>query len=186
MAISHVIGIDDAPFVRGSRSDVRIVGAVFAGPRLEGVLSTSVRRDGTNATVRIIAMIAESQFEAHLQLVMLQGIAVAGFNVIDVPGLNRALGIPVLVIARRAPDLPAIRDALLTRVRGGVRKWKLIEALGPMEPLHNVYIQRVGLTSEEAGEVIARFTTMGSIPEPVRAAHLIAGGIATGRSRGRA
>ena len=48
--ISHVIGFDGAAFARTHRGDVLIVGAVFAGTRLEGVLSGKVRRDGVNAT----------------------------------------------------------------------------------------------------------------------------------------
>ena len=52
--ISHVIGFDDAPFAPDFRGDVALVGAVFAGPRLEGVLRGRVRRDGVNST-RVIA-----------------------------------------------------------------------------------------------------------------------------------
>jgi len=48
-----------------------------------------------------------------------------------------------------------------------------------------VYVQRVGLTPEQADRVIRRFAVHSSIPEPLRAAHLIAGGLATGQSRAR-
>jgi len=40
--ISRVIGFDDAPVERAHRGDALIVGAVFAGTRLEGVLSGKV------------------------------------------------------------------------------------------------------------------------------------------------
>lgn len=50
MAIQHVIGFDDAPFDRLRRGDVPVVGAVFCGSRLEGVVLGRVRRDGANAT----------------------------------------------------------------------------------------------------------------------------------------
>ena len=46
-------------------------------------------------------------------------------------------------------------------------------------------IQRVGLGFDEARDVIRCTTIYGHIPEPLRHAHLIAGGIATGQSRGR-
>jgi uncharacterized protein len=183
--ISHIVGFDDAPFARSHRGNVLVVGAVHSGARLEGVLSGRVRRDGANATRTLISMLAGSKFRAHLQLVMLQGIALAGFNVVDVPRLSRELSLPVLVVARRMPDHAAVREALLTRVPGGARKWRLIESLSPMEPLAGVYVQRVGISAREAEEVIRRTAVHGRIPEPLRTAHLIAGGIGTGQSRGR-
>jgi uncharacterized protein len=144
-----------------------------------------VRRDGTNATRRLAEMLGGSKFAPQLRLVLLQGIALAGFNVVDVPALAADLGLPVLVVARREPRLPLIRDALLSRVPGGARKWRLIERLGPMEPLAGVWVQRVGLSLGDAAAVLARYTLHGSIPEPLRVAHLIAGGLGAGESRGR-
>src|SRR6185295_11232291 len=119
---SHVIGVDDAPFERDHRGRVLVVCTAFAGLRLEGVLSAHVRRDGADATRAIAARVESSRYAAHSKLIMFQGIALAGFNVIDIHGLHEALGIPVLVVARRAPRLDAIRAALLSRVRGGAKK----------------------------------------------------------------
>jgi hypothetical protein len=164
---------------------VTVVGAVFSGLRFDGVLAGRVRRDGANATRVLARLVAESKFARQLQLVMLQGIALAGFNVVDVVALHDALGIPVLVVARRAPRLPLIRHALLERVRGGRRKWALIERLGPMEPVADVHVQRVGLSLHDAERVVRRLAVHGNVPEPLRTAHLIAGGITTGQSRGR-
>ena len=42
-AISHVVGFDDAPFPPHHRGDVLVVGAVYAGTALHGVLSAKVR-----------------------------------------------------------------------------------------------------------------------------------------------
>lgn len=182
---SHVVGFDDAPFAREHRGDVPVVGAVFCGLRLEGVLRGRVRRDGSNAARALAALVTESKFAPQLQLVLLQGIALAGFNVVDVEELHRRTGLPVLVVARRAPRLPAIRAALLGRVPGGARKWALIERLGPMEPVAGVHVQRVALTHAEAAAIVRRLAVHGHVPEPLRAAHLIAGALATGQSRGR-
>lgn len=185
MPYSHIVGFDDAPFVRSHRGDVLVVGAVYSGARLEGVLTGHVRRDGANATRALVSLIRGSKFAGHLQLIMLQGIALAGFNVVDVRSLSQTLSLPVLVVARREPNLAAIRQALLNRVRGGARKWKLIEQAGAMEPVAGVYVQRVGISAQEAAEVIGRTAVNGRVPEPLRTAHLIAGGIGAGESRGR-
>jgi len=182
----HAIGIDDAPFERAHRGDVAIVGAVYAGERLEAVVSSKVRRDGANATDRIADMVMASRFRDQLGAVILQGIALAGFNVVDLRALNQRLGRPVLVVARKQPDLEAIRRALLDHVPGGRRKWRLIEQAGPMEPAGEVWIQRAGLDRAQAHHLLDRHTRHGHLPEPIRTAHLIAAGTTTGESRHRA
>lgn len=182
----HVIAFDDAPFAREHRGNVLLVGAVFAGLRLEGVVTGAVRRDGRNATRVIASLIAKSRFRQQLHAVLLQGIAVAGFNVVDLAALHREVALPVLVVARRKPDLTAIRRALLDHVRGGARKWRLIEQAGPMEQIGSLWVQRTGISSQAAEKLLARLTAHGRLPEPIRAAHLIAGGLGTGESRHRA
>jgi hypothetical protein len=186
MKYSHVIGFDDAPFERAHRGDVLVVGAVYSGARLEGVLSGKVRRDGANATRVLIELVRQSKFRAHVQAVLLQGIAFAGFNVVDVHALHAALNVPVIVVARRKPNLRAIHAALLHHVRGGARKWSLIEAAGAMEPCAGVYVQRAGISFAETRNLIERCARSGALPEPLRTAHLIAGGVTTGESRHRA
>lgn len=184
-AITNVVGFDDAPFERAHRGNVLLIGAVVSGTRLDGVLSTRVRRDGRNSTERMIEIIRASQFRDHIRAVLLQGIAVAGFNVVDVYALHDALQLPVIAVARRQPNFPAIRRAL-SNIPGGERKWRLIERLGPMDPARGVFVQRVGIELPETKALLKATTLHGNLPEPLRLAHLIAGGVTTGTSRGRA
>jgi endonuclease V-like protein UPF0215 family len=208
----NVIGFDDGPFPREHRGDVWLVGAVCSRTRLDGVVSGRVRRDGADSTAAMTRLLRASPFAAHVRAVLLQGIAVGGFNVVDIQALARDLGVPVLVVMRRRPDLVAVRRALFSdsptarpRVRGAARKWSLIEHAGPIEPLGEsrraskraallglrsgeaprLWIQRVGMSLETAREVVQATTLHGNVPEPLRLAHLIAGGAATGCSRGR-
>jgi len=206
----NVIGFDDGPFPRAHRGDVLLVGAVCAGTRLDGVISGKIRRDGADATRRMVDLVQRSQFRGHVRAVLLQGIAVGGFNVVDVHELSTALGLPVVVIMRRPPDLDSIRRALFSddpplrpRVRGARRKWRLIQQAGAVEALggdprslprptglgdrpQSLCVQRVGLSLEAVRRLVECTTLHGHVPEPLRLAHLIAGGIGTGRSRGRA
>ena len=116
---------------------------------------------------------------------LLQGIALAGFNVTDIHRLARQTALPVLVVARRLPKLDRIEAALLGRVPGGREKWRLIQAAGEMEACGGVYVQRAGLSLEEAGGALKALTAEGRLPEPLRVAHLIAGGIGRGHSAGQ-
>jgi hypothetical protein len=185
--ITNVIGFDDGPFDKHRRGgrDVLLVGAVFARTRLDGVVTGRVRRDGRNATLRMVELIRSSQFEKYVHAVLLGGIAVAGFNVVDIHALHAALGRPVVVVARRLPRYAKIREAL-GRVQGGDRKWALIQAAGPMEPVRGIYVQRAGISLADTSAMLEATTLHGKLPEPVRAAHLIAGGVVSGKSRGRA
>jgi endonuclease V-like protein UPF0215 family len=183
---SHVVGFDDAPFERDHRGDVLVVGAIFSGVRLEGIVSTRVRRDGANAAARLAACLRNSKFLPQLQAILLQGIAFGGFNVVDLRALHRRTGLPVVVVARRRPDLTAIRAALLEHVPGGERKWRLIEAVGPMEAAAGLYVQCAGIESTEVETLMTRLQLHGRLPEPLRVAHLVAGGVTTGESRHRA
>jgi endonuclease V-like protein UPF0215 family len=183
--LSHVIGFDDAPFHQEHRGDVPLVGAVFSHARLEGVLIDKVRRDGANATACIERMISQSRYGPQLQAILLQGIAVAGFNVVDIHALHQRLHLPVIVVSRKLPDMEAIRDALLNNVPGGRRKWRLIEQAGPMELVANVYIQHVGISPGKAGVLIRSSAKNSHIPEPLRTAHLIAAGLVNSNSRQR-
>jgi endonuclease V-like protein UPF0215 family len=206
----NVIGFDDGPFPREHRGDVLLVGVVCSATRIDGVVSGRIRRDGADSTRRMVELVRASQFGTHIQAIMLQGIAVGGFNVVDIHGLHKALRVPVLIVVRRPPDMAAVHRALFSdapaarpRVPGAARKWRLIEQAGTLEPIGpsrrslkrasglttsgpKLWIQRAGLTVEEARRVIQATTLHGNIPEPLRVAHLIAGGITTGKSRGRA
>lgn len=179
----HAIGFDDVPFDRTWRGDVRVVGAVYAGHTLHGVVSGRVRRDGRNSTGEL-ARLTDLAGE-QVRLILLQGIALAGFNVVDIHALHAATGRPVLVVARRRPRLDAVRSALLSHVPGGARKWRLIQAAGEMEPCASVWVQRAGLGVEDAETALRTLTVTGRIPEPLRSAHLIAGGVTRGSSRGQ-
>ncbi len=184
--LSNVIGFDDAPFERAHRGDVGLVGVIFTRTRLDGVIAGKVRRDGRNAAGQMASLLLGSPFHAHVRAVLLQGITVAGFNVVDVRELADRVERPVLVVARKSPDLKIVRQTLRRSVPGWERKWRLIQQAGPMEPMRGVWVQRVGLSPAQAAGLLEELTIHGKLPEPLRVAHLVAGGLGRGVSKGRA
>jgi endonuclease V-like protein UPF0215 family len=182
---SYVVGFDDAPFERSHRGDVPVIGAVFNNRRLEGVIMGKVRRDGANATENIARSIERSRFARSVQAVLLQGITFAGFNVVDLATLSERLGLPVVAVTRRKPDLAKIQRALLGSVPGGRRKWRLIERLAPARKHGGVYVQHAGIDWDRAAALVDRFAFNSHLPEPLRTAHLVAGALALGESRHR-
>ena len=181
--LSNVIGFDDAPHVRGSAGRVGLIGCVCSGPRLDIVLRDTIEKDGDDAT-SVMKRLASDVDLSHVRGVMLQGITFAGFNVIDIHRLSTELDMPVLVVTRRKPRLELVFKAVMA-VPDWQAKRALMEAAGEPEACGGVYVQRAGLSHAEAERMLERTTQHGIIPEPLRLAHLIAGGTTTGKSRGR-
>lgn len=182
---ARVLGVDDAPFTVGSRRDVLVVGAVYSGAMFEGLLSTKIRQDGRNATDRLVRMIGASKFLQQLHLVMLDGLTLGGFNVVDLPLLASELSLPCVSVMRRRPDLSAIQAAL-GRLPGSARRWRLIQRAGTLHRAGSLWFQVAGATPEAAAQVIDANVHHGKYPECLRAAHLIGSGVVCGESGKRA
>lgn len=182
--LSNVIGFDDAPFTRGSTGRVSLIGCVCSGPRLDIVVRDTVERDGEDAT-DVMARVVRDKELTHVRAVMMVGITVAGFNVVDINRLSESLDMPVLVVTRKRPRLELIFKAVMA-MPDWEKKRGLMEAAGVPEACGDLFVQRAGLTMIETERMLANTTQHGVIPEPLRLAHIIAGGTTTGKSRGRA
>ena len=181
----RVIGIDDAPFNKFKKGKVIIVGTIFRGGSwLDGVLSTKVKIDGTNATDKLINMINKYKFMPQLQCIILDGIALGGFNIVDINKLNQKTKLPVMVVIRKYPDFKKIKAALQKLKKSS--KYKLIEKAGEVHKIQKIYIQLAGIPLEDAKKILKITCTRSLLPEPIRTAHLIAAGIVKGESKGDA
>ena len=181
----RILGVDDGPFKENGNSRVLVVGAVYRGRLFDGLISTRIVRDGYNSTERLCKMITGSKFHQQLHAVMLDGIALGGFNVIDILKLNKRTHLPIIVVSRRKPDLNAVKNALGKLPRSEYR-WKLIKRAGPIHKAGSVWFQVSGASVQWAAKLIASAASRSNIPEPIRAAHLIAGGLINGESGRRA
>lgn len=181
----RIIGVDDGPFNKFKDKEVLIVGTLFRGGNfMDGVLSTKAKVDGTDSTDKIAQMINKSKFKPQIRAIFLNGIAVGGFNVIDVKKLNKKTKRPVIVVIRSYPDLKKI-FSVLDKLDMKKQK-KIIEDLPKPTKVGKIYIQHIGTTLENAKEMLKITCTHSFIPEPIRVAHLIAAGIVKGESKGRA
>ncbi len=181
----RVLGIDDGPFDKFNDSEALVVGTVYRGGSfIDGVLSCKVKVDGNDSTEKIAVMVNNSKFRPQIQAILLDGVAVAGFNVIDVKELNEKTDIPVIIVMRNYPEIEKMKDALVNL--GYKEKLRLIESAGEIHKLDEIFIQYIGLSLKEAEEIIDITSTHSLIPEPLRVAHLIARGVISGESKGKA
>jgi len=181
----RILGIDDSPFRKFTSGNVLVIGTVFRGGiLLDGVLTTKVAIDGSNSTKKLIEMVNKSKFKPQLRCIMLNGIALGGFNVINIGELNKKTKIPVIVVIRKYPDFKKIEETLKRINKHS--KYSLIQKAGPVEKAGQIYIQTKGISFEKAKQILKLTCTRSLIPEPIRVAHLIAGGVVTGESKGKA
>ncbi len=181
----RVIGIDDASFDKFKDKNVLILGTIYrGGDFMEGLVSCHVKKDGNEATDKIIRMINNTKFKPQLQYILLDGIAVAGFNVIDVNKLSSKTGLPVIVVIRNYPNFKEIIGAL-NKLKMNT-KIKLIENAGNVQKIGKIYTQLVNTNKKEAEDLFNILCKRSFIPEPIRVAHIIGSGIVKGESHGRA
>ena len=181
----RVIGIDDGPFNKFKDKEVLVIGTLYRGGHfIDGVLSTKAKVDGRDSTEKIARMINKSKFKQQIRAIFLNGIAVGGFNVIDLFELNKKTNIPVIVVIRNFPDYTKIYSAL-DNLKMAKQK-KLIEQLPEPTKVNKIYIQHIGISLEKAKDMLRITCTHSFIPEPIRVAHLIGAGLVKGESRGRA
>lgn len=181
----RAIGFDDAPFARGWRGDVPLAGVVCAGTRLEGLVWGRLRRDGWNATDAVARLLLAGKFLPQLHLVLLDGIAFGGLNVVDLEALAARLARPCVAVMRREPDLAAMERAI-RRLPGAERRLALLRRAGPLHR-HGPFVFQVrGADPADTGPALERLTDRGAVPEALRLAHLVGSAVVRGESGRRA
>lgn len=180
----RVLGVDDGVFIPHSRGLAPVVGVVFRGGYwLDGVMSTKVRIDGFDATDKVASMVTSSAHHRQLRVIMLDGVTLAGFNVVDLKRLNAETELPVIAVTRDRPDLEDIRKAL-KNLPQPQKRWKALLNAGPIFEVstrnsrERVYIEICGLLEEDARKIVKLTSTRSSVPEALRVAHLVASGLA--------
>ena len=179
----RVLGVDDGVFIPHSKGLVDVVGVVFRGGYwLDGVMRTEVEVDGLDGTEKIASMIIESPHYKQLRIIMLSGITLAGFNVVDIKELYNKTGLPVIAITRDMPNMKEIEQAI-ERLPEKEKRWRAIQNAGEMinvrtrEEEEPIYMQTAGIEREDAEKIVKITSTRSNIPEPLRVAHIIASGL---------
>jgi hypothetical protein len=154
------------------------------GDLVEGVAIDRFPVDGEDPAAHLGRWIGGLRSAAALHGVLLGGVTIAGLGVIDLPWLAQALGLPVMVVNRQEPRNDLLEQALEA---AGLAARIAVLRRTPAAWRHEsgVWVACAGAERELAAALIAESRSKSRMPEPLRLAHLIAGAIATGESRGR-
>ena len=191
---ARIIAITSGPIARKSRekklmADTLIVGVIGRRSVIEGVLSCYIECDGNDATRKIIRMISRSRFKEQIKIIALNGIALAGLNMVDVDLIEKKLKVDAIIITRDNPRplklLAAIEayknESTNRKINVDVdEKRLLVEKANARKVFHEqgLYIQ----TKNEIGNVRSSIV---QCFELLRLSHMIARGVKTGESKGR-
>ncbi len=171
-----ILAIDDCKSSR-KRRRVPIVGVIFRGSFfIEDALKGWLTRDGMDATEAIIRLHNSSSHRHQIQLIMLHGTVMAGFNIVDMKNLNETLGKPVIAVTEKKPDFQMVSRAL-RNLPNYTERIKIVEKNGEFEEFKTiygkVYVNYSGLDSKVVQRTIWSLSKHSKIPEPLRVAHIL-------------
>jgi hypothetical protein len=166
------VGRDDT----GARST--LCGALVRADRqFDGLVYGSCTVGGTDATDAILTLFSELDRE-DVRYLVVAGVAIAWFNVVDLRRLHDELGVPVLDVTFEAST--GLESALREQFSGDDLAARLDTLRTQPDRFavelddHTVFVRAVGISDERAARVVRGFTHAGGRPEPVRVARLCA------------
>ncbi len=177
----RIAAITTGPIKRTGRPAKSLLVCVIGTTHgIEGVLSEHITVDGADATQKIIKMMKGSRFGEQVRLIALNGIALAGLNLVDVEKLEKGLKVKVAIITRGRPRPGLLRRALKLQERGKEALKKKVHLLGKQRKARRI----AGFYAEaELGDHAEELVR--ACVDLIRVSHLVSSGIARGESRGR-
>lgn len=173
---ARILGIAES-FEKDREKSI-LVGIVY---RVDGIIDgftyTEAEVGGLDATDKIIDLYKELGRE-DINYIMISGVVISLYNVIDLHHIYYTLGIPIISITYEESEglvnyfmekFP--RDwhkRLLIYFKNGERK-KVLLSNG-----HHIFIRHIGISEREAYRLVDKATLEGKYPEPIRVARLIA------------
>ncbi len=172
--------------LNGSRFDKKggkelVIGIVGRNGLIEGSLSFYVSVDGNDSTENLIRALEESKFGEQVRVIVINGITLAGLNILDFEEVSKRAKAGMIAITRKKPRKSLLIASLH---KDGERKFK--EAVirntykkVKISRIDGFYFQLLGIDENYARSKAKELLSL------LRIAHIISSGIALGESRGR-
>ena len=176
----EIIAIDDGFFptqYKGRKGKTLLLGIKTINIyHIVDLAYTSILVDGletTNKTCRLIKLLGEAN------IVFLDGITYAGFDVVDADQVYLETGIPVIVYQQYPLDLDRVRKALQKHFPDWKQRYNVIEKIYRKMSYYPtrwrpILFYNVGVNREDAIYYLEKTMIYSPIPEPLRLADQIA------------
>ena len=173
--------MDDGAFVPHNRTGQRtiLVAALFTNLSMRAIRIGTITVDGIDATSALNSMLKNLRFD----VVLLSGISFGGFNLINLSRLAKELGKPVIAISGKKPENESVRRALRAHFEDWKDRMKSVRAAGrihsikPLREEPTLFFEVKGAKPAFARRIIRSYAIISRLPEPIRAAGILAKGL---------
>ncbi|MBI2111122.1 MAG: DUF99 family protein [Nitrosarchaeum sp.] len=144
---------------------------------IDGFVFGSATLEGNDATDQILHMYEElSRFD--ISYLILSGLIISMYNIVDIKKLHDSLQIPIIGITYNESD--GIEDAIKHHFpKSFESKINEYKKLGKRERItlhtsYDLFVRYEGCTIYEVKQLLNELTLQGSVPEPLRVSQLLA------------
>lgn len=173
----RALGISES-FIKGISEESILAGVVMrADMTIDGFTFSKATVGGMDATEKILEMYRSLKRD-DITLLLLNGCVISWYNVIDLHRVAEETELPLICVTyNESTGLEKYFKELFPkdweRRVETYRKNKSRTAI-KLSTGYTVYIRFIGMKMEEAKGILNKFTSHGSIPEPLRVARLLA------------
>jgi hypothetical protein len=171
----RVLGIAESFKKSGKKST--LAGVVMRRDLIiDGMAFGSATIEGDDATDSIISM-HRSLARDDINCILLDGLVISMYNIVDGERVAAETGLPVLAITFE--DSKGLEGSIKRHFEDWQYKLEQYQRLGKREKItlktgKNLFIRYWGLSQKRAVATLNSFTLQGSVPEPIRVAKLAA------------
>lgn len=145
---------------------------------IDGMVFGSATIEGDDATDNIISM-HTSLSRDDINCILLDGLVISMYNIIDGERVATETDLPVLAITFEESASGDLEGSIKHHFKNWQNKLEQYQKLGMREKValktgKSLFIRCWGLSQEKAVAILNSFTLQGSIPEPIRVAKLAA------------
>ncbi len=173
----RALGISES-FVKGKSQKSVLAGVVMrADKAIDGFVFSEATVGGMDATDKVIGM-HKALGRSDVNVLLLNGCVISWYNVVDLNRVADETGLPLVCVTYDESEgldkyfkelFPQDWETRVQVYHNNKKRTPMTLRTG-----HAVYARFLGMSVEEAKEVLDKFTTHGAVPEPLRVARLLA------------
>jgi len=173
----RALGISESFVKRKSEKSVLAGVVMRADKTIDGVVFAEATVGGMDATNSVIEMF-KTLGRDDINVLLLNGCIISWYNVIDLHKVSKETNLPLICVTYEESEgldkyfKKLFPEDYKTRIKLYHRNKKRIQL--SLKSGYKVYVRFIGMTMEEAKEVLDKFTLQGAISEPLRVSRLLA------------